>query len=55
MLNRDGEESAVNKRPITCLNTMYKLFTKIIGTFVINHNMKRDFIQQDNAEVKQGV
>ena len=47
MLNKDGEESAANKRPITCLNTMYKLFTKIIGTFLINHNMKYDLIQLD--------
>ena len=47
MLNKDGEESAANKRPITCLNTMYKLFTKIIGTFLINHNMKHDLIQLD--------
>ena len=47
MLNKDREESAANKRPITCLNTMYKLFTKIIGTFLINHNMKHDLIQLD--------
>ena len=47
MLNKDGEESAANKRPITCLNTMYKLFTKIIGMFLINHNMKHDLIQLD--------
>ena len=47
MLNKDGEESAANKRPITCLNTMYKLFTKVIGTFLINHNMKHDLIQLD--------
>ena len=47
MLNKDGEESAANKRPITCLNTMYKLFTKIMGTFLINHNMKHDLIQLD--------
>ena len=40
MLNKDGEESAANKGSITCLNTMYKLFTKIIGMFLINHNMK---------------
>ena len=42
MLNKDGEESAAYKKPITCLNTMYKLCTKIIGTFLINHNMKYD-------------
>ena len=47
MLNKDGEEPEANKRPITCLNTMHKLFTKIIGTFPINHNMKYDLIQVD--------
>ena len=47
MSNKDGEESAANKRPIICLNTMYNLFTKIIGTFLINHNMKYDLIQLD--------
>ena len=47
MLDKDGKESAANKRPITCLNTMYKFCTKIIGTFLINHNMKYDLIQLD--------
>ena len=49
MLNKNGEESAANKRPITCLNTMYKLFTKIIGTFLISHNIKYDLIQLDQC------
>ena len=47
MSDKDGEESAATKRPITCLNTMYKLCTKIIGTFLINHNVKYDLIQLD--------
>ena len=47
MLDKDREESEANKRPITCLNTMYRLFTKVIGMFLINHNMKYDLIQLD--------
>ena len=49
MLDKNREQSGANKRPITCLNTMYKLYTKIIGTFLISHNMKYDLIQLDQS------
>ena len=52
MLDKDGEESAAYKRPISCLNTIYKLCTKIIRTFLINHNMKYDLIQLDQRGSK---
>ena len=55
MSNKNGEESAANKRPITCLNTMYKLFTKIIGTSLIIHNMKHDLIQLDQCRGKARI
>ena len=47
MLDEDGEEYAADKRPITCLNTMYKLCTKVMGMFLINYNMRYDLIQLD--------
>ena len=55
LLPKEGEWSAANQRPITCLNTQYKWLTSVLLIFHKNHLNKHQLMQVDQRGAKEGV
>ena len=55
LIPKEGEWSAANPRPITCLNTMYKWLTSILVIFHNKHLQKYQLLQLDQRGARQGV
>ena len=54
LIPKEGEWSASNQRPITCLNTLYKWLTSILLIFHNKHVNKYQLLQIDQRGSKQG-
>ena len=52
---KEGEWNVANHRPITCLNTMYKLTTSVTLPIIDNHLKHLEFLQRGQREAKEGI
>ena len=55
LLPKNSEtQNAKNYRPIACQNIMYKLFTGMLNSFLVNHCVENNIITLEQAGAKPG-
>ena len=55
LIPKEGEWDTANQRPITCLNTTYKLMTSLMVPYVDNHLEQTGLLQKDQRGAREGV
>ena len=55
LISKEGEWSTPNHRPITCLNTTYKLMTSLLMPHADSHLWETGLLQSDQRGAREGV